>query len=103
MSEFFRSKRYHRAATERVSDWLTRFEEGLNRLRDDGVDLTKVGDLVGWYMLDMCSLSAERCERVLGALPDENYWNARPDLQDSRTYKFITNYDEYDMFFLDMA
>ena len=73
LSEFFRSKRYHRASTERVSDWLTRFEEGLNRLRDDGVDITKVGDLVGWYMLDMCSLSAERRERVLGALPDENY------------------------------
>ena len=73
LSEFFRSKRYHRANTERVSDWLTRFEEGLNRLRDDGVDITKVGDLVGWYMLDMCSLSAERRERVLGALPDENY------------------------------
>ena len=42
MSEFFRGQRYHRAAAERVSDWLTRFDEGLNRLREDGVDITKV-------------------------------------------------------------
>ena len=73
MSEFFRGQRYHRAAAERVSDWLTRFDEGLNRLRKDGVDITKVGDLVGWCMMDMCNLSAERRESVLCALPDENY------------------------------
>ena len=57
LSEFFRSKRYHRANTERVSDWLTRFEEGLNRLRDDGVDITKVGDLVGWYTVSYTHLT----------------------------------------------
>ena len=31
------------------------------------------------------------------------YWNARPDLLDLRTYKFKTNYDEDDMFLLDIA
>ena len=30
-------------------------------------------------------------------------WNARPDLQDPRPFKFKTNYDEDDLFLLDMA
>ena len=47
MNEFFRGTQYIRRGGERVSDWLTRFDEGIDHLREDGVDISKVADLVG--------------------------------------------------------
>ncbi len=35
---FFKADLYKRRSGERVADWLSRWEEGVKRLRQDGVD-----------------------------------------------------------------
>lgn len=73
MKEFFATRRYWRRTGERISDYLVRFDEGVNQLVEDGVDLTGVPDLLGFFFFYMLNLSPERQERLLGTLPDEHY------------------------------
>ena len=47
MNDFFRERTYHRRNGERVADWITRWDEGIARLEEDGVDLMSIDDLNG--------------------------------------------------------
>ena len=70
MTEFFGSNKYHRRAGERVSEWLLRFDVGLQRLKDDGIDMVRhLEDVADWMMVMQAGLNSERRERVMSALP----------------------------------
>jgi hypothetical protein len=73
LHEFFATNRYHRRSGERVTDWCTRFEEGLSKLKEDDIDLEKLPDVAGWQFLHKAGLTEERRERVLAKLPDEHF------------------------------
>ena len=71
--EFFGTPKYARRRAERITDWLTRFEEGISRLIEDEVDLTKIEDVAGWFLLFRAGLTVDRKERVVASLPDEHF------------------------------
>ncbi|CAK0841034.1 unnamed protein product, partial [Prorocentrum cordatum] len=71
--EFFESQRYNRRSGERITDFIPRFEEGLQRLEDVGVQFADEDDVLGWWFLKKCTLNAERHEQVVAALRDEKY------------------------------
>ena len=48
MREFFKDERYARKPGERLTDWMPRWDLGLERLRRDGIDLAGIADLSGW-------------------------------------------------------
>ena len=73
LETFFQTRRFHRKAGERITDWTIRFEEGLNRLEEVGVKLTDLQDVAGWFYLSRSNIGPERRERVISALPDEHY------------------------------
>ena len=85
--EFFGTTKYQRRRGERVTDWLTRFEEGLTRLREDDINLLELEDVAGWFCsfelaslrngrsasLELCRTSISRSSRSrevsLGCFP----------------------------------
>ena len=70
LAEFFSSTKYHRRSGERINEWMLRFEEGLDRLKEDGIDLVQnLEDIAGWMMVMRAGLSSERRERCLAAIP----------------------------------
>ena len=73
MGDFFESTRYNRRPGERMTDYVARFEEGVQRLEDDGVKFADQNDILGWWFLKKCGLSPERRERVISSLPDDQY------------------------------
>ena len=73
LHEFFGTPKYQRRRGERVTDWLTRFEEGLTKLREDDIDLLELEDVAGWFLLFRAGLTPERKERIIGTLPDEHF------------------------------
>ena len=52
---------------------MARFDLGVKQLRDDGVDLSTIPDLLGFFFFLMLNLTEERRERLLGTLPDEHF------------------------------
>ncbi|CAK0899794.1 unnamed protein product, partial [Prorocentrum cordatum] len=73
MADFFRSAHYNRRPGERMMDYVARFEEGVQKFDDDGVRFADQHDILGWWFLEKCCLSAERRERVVSQLPDDKY------------------------------
>ena len=47
MMEFFGLRRYYRRTGERMTEYSTRFDEGVNQLRDDGIDITALEPNLG--------------------------------------------------------
>ncbi|CAE8634312.1 unnamed protein product, partial [Polarella glacialis] len=84
--EFTKSFKYYRRLGERVTDFLARWDEGVQLLETAGVDLSGVPDLLGFYFYQMLNLNQERRERMLAAMPSEHFdlgrfrrpWQARP-------------------------
>ena len=73
LTDFIAGTRYHRRRGERMSEWLVRYDEGLSTLADQGVDMSAMGDLAGWFLLMRAGLTAERRERVIASLEDDRY------------------------------
>jgi hypothetical protein len=73
MTEFFRDPKFHRQLGERVSDYITRFDETLALLKDSGFDAESVPDLAGWAFIHMMRLNEEREERLISKVPDDEF------------------------------
>ena len=58
---------------ERITDYITRFEEGIKTLQDNDINLLTVDDVPGWMLMRKASLTKERRERLIAALPDEHF------------------------------
>ena len=69
MTSFFKGNRYYRRAGMRMTEFVALFEEGLERLRTEGVDVTALEPTLGWFFLQHAMLTPERKERALTALP----------------------------------
>ena len=64
MKDFFRHQKYKRVPGERIAAWITRWEEGLERLRRDALDIDALGDFLGWWMLEVDASLDERPHRT---------------------------------------
>ena len=64
-SEFFSSLRCYRRQGQRMTDFVTTFDEGVTQMAADGVNVEALKDVLGWFFLQFSGLSAERRERVL--------------------------------------
>ena len=64
MQEFFGTTRYRRMSGERITDWITRWDE-------DGVKFLEQQDIAGWFFLRMANLSPESRELVLAQVPED--------------------------------
>ena len=73
LDDFFSSSKYDRRAGERISDWITRFDEGDTKLKEDGVDMSKLEDVLGWFFVKRARLTLERRERVIAALSTDAF------------------------------
>merc|ERR1712086_552629 len=73
MEEFFGpvvpSLKYCRKNGERITDWISRWDEGVRRMSDDGVKFLEQSDLAAWFFLRMSTLSPIRREMVLAKVP----------------------------------
>ena len=69
---FFASSKLHKKRSNRVTDYITLFEEGIKTLQDDEINLLTTDDVPGWMLMRKASLTLERRERLIVALPDEH-------------------------------
>ena len=69
---FFASNKLQRKRRERITDYITMFEEGIKTLQDNDISLLTIDDVPGW-MMRKASLTQERRERLIAALPDEHF------------------------------
>ena len=67
------SNKLQRKRGERITDYITRFEEGIKTLQDNDIDLLTIDDVPGWMLMRKASLTQERRERLIAALPDEHF------------------------------
>ena len=56
-----------------MTEFTAIFEEGLERLRSEGVDVCALEPTLRWFFLQHANLTSERKERVLTALGSEDY------------------------------
>ena len=70
---FFASNKLRRNRGERITDQITRFEEGIKTLQDNDINLLTNDDVPGWMLRRKASLTQERRERLIAALPDEHF------------------------------
>ena len=70
---FFATNTLQRKRGERVTDYITRFEEGIKTLQDNEINLLTIADVPGWMLMRKASLTQERRERLNAALPDEHF------------------------------
>jgi len=73
MTRFFEQHEYFRRRGERISEYIIRWDESVERLQEAGVDVMKMEDIPGWFFLRGAGLNLERRERVLGQLKDDHY------------------------------
>ena len=73
MMDFFGTRKIHRRAGERISEYSIRFDEGVNNLKDDGIDIDALMPILGWFFLQMATLTVERRERATAALPEGGF------------------------------
>jgi len=69
MTSFFKGNRYYRRAGMHMTEFVALFEEGLERLRTEGVDVSALEPTLGCFFLQHAMLTPERKERALTALP----------------------------------
>ena len=70
---FFATNKLQRKRGERVTDYITRFEEGIKTLQDTEIHLLTIDDVPGWMLMIKASLTQERRERLIAALPEEHF------------------------------
>ena len=70
---FFATNKLQTKLGERVTDYITRFEEGIKTLQDNEINLLTIEDVPGWMVMRKASLTQERRERLIAALPDEHF------------------------------
>ena len=70
---FFASNKLQRKRGERITDYITRFEEGIKTLQDNDINLLTIDDVPGWMLMRTASLTLERRERLIAALPGEHF------------------------------
>ena len=70
---FFATNKLKMMRGERVTDYITRFEEGTKTLQDNEINLLTIDDVPGWMLMRKASLTQERRERLIAALPDEHF------------------------------
>ena len=70
---FFASNKLQRKRGERITDYITRFEEGIKTLQDSDINLLTIDDVPGWMLMRKASLTQERRELLIAALPDEHF------------------------------
>ena len=51
----------------------SQFEEGIKTLQDSDINLLTIDDVPGWMLMRKASLTQERRERLIAALPDEHF------------------------------
>ena len=73
MTKFFEQREYFRGRGERISEYIIRWDESVERLEEAGVDVMKMEDIPGWFFLRRAGLNLERRERILGQLKDDHY------------------------------
>ena len=73
MMDFFGTRKFYRRHGERINEFGTRFDEGLNTLKDDGVDVKSLDPILGWFFLYMARLTPERRERAIAALVQDGF------------------------------
>ena len=73
LAVFFKTQRYHRRSGCRMSEYVSVFDEGVTRLQNEGVEVSALGPVLGWFFMEMAGLNHERRERCAAALRDENY------------------------------
>ena len=61
----------HREQGERVTDYITRFEEGIKTLHE--INLLTIDEVPGWMLMRTASMTQERRERLIAALLDEHF------------------------------
>ena len=62
---FFVSNKLQRKRGERITDYITRFEEGIKTLQDNDLNLLTIDDVPGWMLMRKASLTQERRERLI--------------------------------------
>ena len=70
---FLASNKLQRKRGECITDCITRFEEGIKTLQDNEMNLLTVDDVPGWMLMRKASLTQERRERLIAALPNEHF------------------------------
>ena len=70
---FFASNKLQRKRGERITDYIARFEEGIKTPQDNAINLLTIDDVLGWMLMRKASLTQERRERLIAALPDEHF------------------------------
>ena len=70
---FFASNKLQRKRGERITDYITRFEEGIKTLQDNEINLLTIDDVLGSMLMRKASLTQEQRERLIAALPDEHF------------------------------
>ena len=70
LREFFSEGKFKRKSGERLAEWIPRWEEGVEKLRSDGVDFATVEDLPGFFLLEHSNLSEARLEMVRSNVPN---------------------------------
>ena len=70
---FFASNKLQRKRCERVTDYITRFEEGIKTIQDNETNLLTIDDVPGWMLMRKAMLTHERRERLMAALQDEHF------------------------------
>ena len=69
MMDFFGTRKIHRL--ECINEFSIRFDEGVNNLKDDGIDINALMPILGWFFLQVTMLTIERRERETAALPGD--------------------------------
>ena len=70
---FFASNKLKMKRGERITDYISRFEEGIKTLQDNDINLLTIDDVPSWMLMRKASLTQERRERLIAALPDEHF------------------------------
>ena len=73
VTKFFEQREYFRRRGERISEYIIRWDESVERLEEAGVDVMKMEDIPGWFFLHGAGLNLESRERVFGQLKDDRY------------------------------
>ena len=69
----FASNKLQRKWGERVTDYITRFGEGIKTFQDNEINLLTIDDVPGWMLVRKANLTQERRERLIAAFPDEHF------------------------------